>query len=722
MINTVNPIMTAIRSIFVVTDLSIYWLLGFIYELFFNIATFNIVDREMVFNIFSRVQLVVGVYMMFQLILIIIKGIVNPDSFTDSKTGAGNLIMRIIVSLSLLALLVPINIPSPKNEYEKQINNSGLLFGTLYSLQYRILANNTLGNLILGRDSEYGNPTSTKPTSRPLAKFSDRFVGAIVKTFYQLNVDETTGEYVCDDGFDEEYNKVDTSPFLIIAKGMVGCNNSSWPGKPYVLTMTFLISSIAGIVLCVLMFMMCFEVAKRVFQLAALQLLAPIPIISYMDPKGSKDGAFNSWLKLLGTTYLDLFTRLAVIYFTIFIIDGFIDKFLSKTVDLAVTSYSGDFLAGHLLTKWTFIVMCIALFIFAKDAPKFFKQMLGIKGDGKFFSAFGQAMGLGTAAVGAIGSARAGYQSSKKADETRQSLGMKDHNGNVIDPNSGFNKAKHALAGIMGGATGLATGAGAALNAKDHNARAAWEAMQKKNQAAMARGSDGSTLLGRLGSTARGVFMGEGSSADIERQIATNKSRIDALKAIQSRVKGEMVKKDWTESVVGKQDKNTGAWTYFMQGTDQNGNVVTVDGAINYKDFMARKNAAASAGVHQFEIKTTHGNVTISMEDANRYEGLIMKGNEDNYIQQQINHTTSDVDNRFITLVRNADNLGGPDGGSSDFERDPQTGEIKKGKNKKIENRDSIWEAIEAFEDYNVQLSQQNAVNKANDQYSGNKK
>ena len=271
MINTVNPIMTAIRSIFVVTDLSIYWLLGFIYELFFNIATFNIVDREMVFNIFSRVQLVVGVYMMFQLILIIIKGIVNPDSFTDSKTGAGNLIMRIIVSLSLLALLVPINIPSPKNEYEKQINNSGLLFGTLYSLQYRILANNTLGNLILGRDSEYGNPTSTKPTSRPLAKFSDRFVGAIVKTFYQLNVDETTGEYVCDDGFDEEYNKVDTSPFLIIAKGMVGCNNSSWPGKPYVLTMTFLISSIAGIVLCVLMFMMCFEVAKRVFQLAALQ-------------------------------------------------------------------------------------------------------------------------------------------------------------------------------------------------------------------------------------------------------------------------------------------------------------------------------------------------------------------------------------------------------------------------------------------------------------------
>lgn len=548
MINTVNPIMTAIRSIFVVTDLSIYWLLGFIYELFFNIATFNIVDREMVFNIFSRVQLVVGVYMMFQLILIIIKGIVNPDSFTDSKTGAGNLIMRIIVSLSLLALLVPINIPSPKNEYEKQINNSGLLFGTLYSLQYRILANNTLGNLILGRDSEYGNPTSTKPTSRPLAKFSDRFVGAIVKTFYQLNVDETTGEYVCDDGFDEEYNKVDTSPFLIIAKGMVGCNNSSWPGKPYVLTMTFLISSIAGIVLCVLMFMMCFEVAKRVFQLAALQLLAPIPIISYMDPKGSKDGAFNSWLKLLGTTYLDLFTRLAVIYFTIFIIDGFIDKFLSKTVDLAVTSYSGDFLAGHLLTKWTFIVMCIALFIFAKDAPKFFKQMLGIKGDGKFFSAFGDAMGLAGSAAGAIGSFNASRQASANADFTntkgRAKEALLKRNPKLTDAqadaaatryankyaHTGLNRAKNTAAGLFGAGAGLLTGSAAASENKGNawaKMMAASKAMSDRNRDVMDAGRNGGTFLGGLGSLGHEAISGQSVYDDLE---ADWKKREQAIK------------------------------------------------------------------------------------------------------------------------------------------------------------------------------------------------
>ena len=172
-LNAVNPIQTAIRSIFVIFDVAIYSLLQFMYELFFNVATVNLLDRQLIFDVFTRVQLVIGIFMMFQLVMIVIKGIVNPDSFTDSKSGAGTIIMRIVVSLALLALIVPINITSPKNEYEKQINNNGILFGTLYSLQYRILANNTFGKLILG--DEATNYTSNnykaldlRPTLCPL--------------------------------------------------------------------------------------------------------------------------------------------------------------------------------------------------------------------------------------------------------------------------------------------------------------------------------------------------------------------------------------------------------------------------------------------------------------------------------------------------------------------------------------------------------------------------
>ncbi|MBR3145779.1 MAG: hypothetical protein IKF47_00805 [Bacilli bacterium] len=678
MINTVNPIMTAIRSIFVVTDLSIYWLLGFIYELFFNIATFNIVDREMVFNIFSRVQLVVGVYMMFQLILIIIKGIVNPDSFTDSKTGAGNLIMRIIVSLSLLALLVPINIPSPKNEYEKQINNSGLLFGTLYSLQYRILANNTLGNLILGRDSEYGNPTSTKPTSRPLAKFSDRFVGAIVKTFYQLNVDETTGEYVCDDGFDEEYNKVDTSPFLIIAKGMVGCNNSSWPGKPYVLTMTFLISSIAGIVLCVLMFMMCFEVAKRVFQLAALQLLAPIPIISYMDPKGSKDGAFNSWLKLLGTTYLDLFTRLAVIYFTLFIIDGFIDKFFSKVGELAVTSYSGDFLAGHLLTKWTFIIMCIALFIFAKDAPKFFKQMLGIKGDGKFFSAFGDAIGLAGSAAGAIGSFNSGRKANWDADQARVAESakqrfLKKHPGMSQEEaaargeryarmfgHGAANKAKNNVSGVLSAGRSLMAGSAAASESKGNayaKYLAARNAQHENDMKTAAAGRNGSTAVSGIGSLVRETFTGRNAYDTLDTKLKNEEQKIkdkelvlkrDAdinafKKSIMDRVNSKALESDKVKCDVDLGSLLGSAYQF----TDTSGNVHNLKIGGSYRHWNSVSSAALESGAATFDYEWVDSSgatqkVTIRREDIKDIDISMQDTAKESYYVQSTTNSTFD--------------------------------------------------------------------------------
>ena len=53
-LNAVNPIQTAIRSIFVTFDIGVYSLLKLIYELFFNIATINIIDREMIYTVFSR--------------------------------------------------------------------------------------------------------------------------------------------------------------------------------------------------------------------------------------------------------------------------------------------------------------------------------------------------------------------------------------------------------------------------------------------------------------------------------------------------------------------------------------------------------------------------------------------------------------------------------------------------------------------------------------------
>ena len=98
----------------------------------------------------------------------------------------------------------------------------------------------------------------------------------------------------------------------------------------------------------------------------------------------------------------------------------------------------------------------------------------------------------------------------------------------------------------------------------------------------------------------------------------------------------------------------------------------------------------------------------------------MLKNNEDDYISQHVAGTVTasggNVDQRLITLIHNAEVLGG----SSDFTRD-SNGNITKGNDKHITNRSSINDAIDGFEDYNTQLTRQNAINKANDKFSGKK-
>ena len=72
-------------------------------------------------------------------------------------------------------------------------------------------------------------------------------------------------------------------------------------------------------------------------------------------------------------------------------------------------------------------------------------------------------------------------------------------------------------------------GVKAAMTAKDHGFRASVEAMRKHNDAALARGNSGSTLLGRMGSTASSIFAGEGSSVAMSREIETLTSQKKAL-------------------------------------------------------------------------------------------------------------------------------------------------------------------------------------------------
>ena len=372
-----------LRFIITCLDRAAYALLNNVFMLFFNVAESEFISGSFISSFFSRVQLLIGIFVMFQLAMTIIKGIVSPDTFTNDKTGGGNVIMRIVVSLVLLTLLVPISISSPKNEYERQINNKGILFGTLDSLQYRILQQHTLEKLILGREYEAtSGMASNNPTTRynALKTFSNKMGAKMARTFYTVSLKETPknpadpteprnpddpDDRKCGNGLNAIYSKwkdENTSAVELLDLAIVttckytGPETDNKDVEIYAFDFTMpVIPCIVGFAMVWLMLALTFEVGVRAVKLAFLRLIAPIPIISYMNPKGSKDGAFNAWLKLLGTTYIELFIKLAVIYFVLHIAESLTDVFLQDRLYI-------DYFQNRQLGSFTWCVFIIAFY------------------------------------------------------------------------------------------------------------------------------------------------------------------------------------------------------------------------------------------------------------------------------------------------------------------------------------------------------------------------
>lgn len=404
----------AIRTVFTFFDTIFFWLLQGVYQVFFNVSTAELFSNALIRDFYYRCQLVIGVFMLFKLSVTILEGIMDPARITDKKAGAGKIISRIITSLVILALITPINIPSPQNKWERQVNNNGLLFGALYSLQERILSNNTIGKLVLGTTD---GVTDADEQGQTLSESAKQFAGKILRGFFRINVvPEPDDGYDVETGQDPEVNKDyrfcdfteeqeqfynTATPAELLSAVNDTCeidSNSSWFqelgekissilfGKETYYRYSY--SPIAGIValiISVILILYTIDVAIRALKLAILRLIAPIPIISHMSisaKEGKGEDAFSSWVRSLTSTYLELFIRLAIMYFVIYLINDMIAN--------GIVINTGTGMVGIL----SFVFIVIGIFIFARMAPRFIENSLGIKGMG---GSIGLAMGLSAA-------------------------------------------------------------------------------------------------------------------------------------------------------------------------------------------------------------------------------------------------------------------------------------------------------------------------------------
>ncbi len=454
-----NTVKDMIRDILVtVIERPAFLLLCVMYEIFFNVAETELFSDATIRSFYYRIQLIIGVFMIFKLSISVLEAIVNPEKLTAKKTGTMSVIARVFISLALLAALTPINIPNPKNEYEKKLKNNGLIFGVLYSLQHRILQQNTLGRLVLGDEFTASNSSSGNIKKIGGITFSDAansFASTILKTFIRINLipksERTTDDsnkpdelnkdnWVCKDinsGVINTYKDANADPQKILSFVNLDCDSASDSGffaiikaatkkatssASYAFTYIPIMGGLTAYIFAFLLLTFTIDVAIRAIKIAVLRLIAPIPVISYMSPNSKDNGAMGTWAKSLMSTYLELFTRLLMVYLVIYIIQDIIKNGL-------VIGTSGGIIGGI-----SFILISFGLFLFIRQAPKFIKDALGMKGNAM------SNIGL-NAALSGLGAARAGGTAHDTFAAARDSVdtGIQAYNQGKAAPGIGDN-------------------------------------------------------------------------------------------------------------------------------------------------------------------------------------------------------------------------------------------------------------------------------------------
>ena len=159
-----NPgwISNILRNIFSFFDSLGFTIVSAIYNIFFTIANAEIFSGNIMNDFFKRVQLILGVFMIFNLAITALNIIINPDLLSDKQKGAGKIFMKIALSLVMLTLVVPMeNIPKT-SDLNRRISENGILFGFLYQFQDSVMQDNVIGKLVLASNVEsnegnYGN-------------------------------------------------------------------------------------------------------------------------------------------------------------------------------------------------------------------------------------------------------------------------------------------------------------------------------------------------------------------------------------------------------------------------------------------------------------------------------------------------------------------------------------------------------------------------------------
>ncbi|MDE5539155.1 MAG: hypothetical protein K2J20_01565, partial [Bacilli bacterium] len=157
----------------------------------------------------------------------------------------------------------------------------------------------------------------------------------------------------------------------------------------------FLFSSLGGIFVLLVLISYC-DIAIRTVKLALYQLIAPIPILARLVPGEQGGKVFSNWLKATISTYVEVFIRLAILYFAVLVIV----QITHSWTDVFTSAFGNG--ANPIISLLTMAFLIIGIILFVKQAPEIIKEITGLDG-GKYNPLKSMKQGLSLLAGGIAG-------------------------------------------------------------------------------------------------------------------------------------------------------------------------------------------------------------------------------------------------------------------------------------------------------------------------------
>lgn len=352
-----------------VLDGFVYRIVSLLFELFYALANAQLLNNEMYEAISTKIYVFIGVIALFTLSFSLLKTLVSPDEVGKTTIKS----FKTLVTSIILLMLMP------------------TIFQYAFSFQNAIMKDDVIGKIFQININQTDGKANNEKSMREMCNFEN---GETKNVDVNLEANYTVPDQIQVTKKQCEANYITMNVLEAFITpyndSVVNTAGTSWQkAREYMIytgnfnyvttfvdkmldsppnesvSYTFILSTVAGCFLIYIILSFCIDLGVRAAKLAFYQLISPIPILMRLIP--GKEGQFDKWTKAVISTFLEIFVRLIIINFVVFMCSNLFDIIDSST------SFGSVGIIGK-------AVLAIGLLMFAKQAPKLLNEAIGIEG------------------------------------------------------------------------------------------------------------------------------------------------------------------------------------------------------------------------------------------------------------------------------------------------------------------------------------------------------